>query len=491
MKLEEIEIAIVYINLGRRPDRRKAVEEQLARLGWPAERVAAVDAAWVRDSRGFQNTRRYACSLSKRMAIRRGFQDSGVEAVLLLEDDVVFHPALLEKLGELDLPEDWGIFFLGCRHDQPPTPIAPGMVRCAQATSHMAMLVHKRAYAEVMRGLRGHARGAEGTITYSDAKLALLQGEIPTYAAYPNLAWQRPGYSDLGKSKVKYFHADGRQLKHAASMDAVDAAMARLTRGEFPLESKPEVAVADSADLPVVECVVVAWRSANLGQILDAFREQTIRCRVTVITSGRMAHGAPVPEEELARADRVFRTSQEFGAFNRYLPAFAYESDFVYLHDDDMLPGKRLIEHFLHTARMLGDFGVLGQLGRRFTDEGYNHRDVARTGVPEQVDCIVRGYFLPPRNLAAMLEAIYELKLRPGLDDLEDDLLLAWAMARKGLKCWLTPLDEDRETWMKKQELAPTDARSARGSHYVVRDQFVREHWRREWMSFSSPHQLS
>ena len=115
-------------------------------------------------------------------------------------------------------------------------------------------------------------------------------------------------------------------------------------------------------------------------------------------------------------------------------------------------------------------------------DGGYHAGNIKRTGEPEPVDVIVRGYFLPTVHLAVVLESLHLLGLKPGRDDLEDDLVLAWSMARKGLPCWLTPQDADAETRMVKEELSTAEARSQRGEHYAVRDAFVRQYWSAKWL---------
>ena len=491
MRLSDLNLAIVYVNLAHRDDRRAETEYQLAMQDLRAERQPGINAAWVRDTRGFQNERRYGCSLAKRLAIRRGMQ-TGADAVLLLEDDIVFHPEFHERLTQLELPEDWGLFYLGCRHLKRPEVVAPGLVRCRRATDNHAVLVRRKYYHQVIRGLAGKGRGAERTIPYSDTQLAGSQDIIPSYAAYPNLVWQGYSHSDTSGHPLTHYHNDGRQASHAGMLDSLDVEMQRVIRGEPPSPRLPESADSTMSgedtpdtpvrDIPVVECVVVAWRAQNLERIIQAFRQQTIPCRITVITSGRMADDEPVPEEVLVQGDRVFRTSQEFGAFNRYIPSFVYESEFVYFHDDDMLPGNRLLEHFLAHARKLKSFGVLGQLGRRFILGEYNHWDVKRRDRVEAVDVVVRGYFMPARHLPEVLESIHLLGLKPGRDDLEDDLLLAWTMARLGLKCWVTPNDDDVETCMVRVELSPADARSSRGAHLAVRNAFLQKHWHPAWM---------
>jgi len=120
-----------WINLGRRADRRGEFEWMLGQTGMTAERFPAVDARFVGRMalgsrkeelvgvsplvRGYESAGRYALALSKRLAVGRARQ-RGAEAVLLLEDDCVLHPNLLGLLEMMELPEDWGILYLGCAH---------------------------------------------------------------------------------------------------------------------------------------------------------------------------------------------------------------------------------------------------------------------------------------------------------------------------------------------------------------------------------------
>ena len=224
MKLSDLTLAIVYVNLAHREDRRAETEYQLSQIGLKAMRQPGIKAAWVRDPWGFQNARRYACSLAKRLAIRRGFQ-TGAEAVLLLEDDVVFHPDLHERLAGIDLPEDWGLFYLGCRHCLRPGLEGKNLLRCTKATDNHAVIVRRSHYWAVMRALAGSRRGAPRGILYSDLQLARQQDRIPSYAAFPNLAWQALSWSNTSECPLRAYHPDGRQGLFPEMMQEVEAAM--------------------------------------------------------------------------------------------------------------------------------------------------------------------------------------------------------------------------------------------------------------------------
>lgn len=56
-----------------------------------------------------------------------------------------------------------------------------------------------------------------------------------------------------------------------------------------------------------------------------------------------------------------------------------------------MVPGSKLLEHYLTHALELREFGMLGQLGREFDTEGYKPVDVPRQPVSKRVDSLVRS----------------------------------------------------------------------------------------------------
>ena len=204
MNLEEEFPHIVFLNLGKRGDRRIALEDEFERHSIDAERIAAINQRSVKDSRGFEKRSRYACCLTKRIAIRKAIQNDW-PSILILEDDVVFHPELRERLSVIRMPPDWGLFYFGCFHLEPPDLIGPGIVRAVKCVDNHAMGVKKEWFRHVLRALRPCPRNRPKKLPNSDVIIAGLQSVIPSYAAYPNLAWQRCGFSDnLGGMSANY-----------------------------------------------------------------------------------------------------------------------------------------------------------------------------------------------------------------------------------------------------------------------------------------------
>jgi hypothetical protein len=211
----------------------------LRRTGLTAERFSAVDARYVKRMalerakereanerkgwdlrtpeersmvRGYENAGRYALALTQRLAIRRA-RMRGAEAVLLLEDDVIFHPNLRALLEMVEPPEDWGIFYLGCGLIESPEPAAPGILRvgAGQTADTHAVAIHSRYFDQVIEGLDAFNKPDPGFPLASDRFLAALHEEIPSYACFPNLAWQAEAQSDLKGEHYSLYRKGGTQ----------------------------------------------------------------------------------------------------------------------------------------------------------------------------------------------------------------------------------------------------------------------------------------
>lgn len=238
-----------WINLGRREDRRVETEAQLYEIGITAERFAAVDArgmekkpetrnsnpekrsnarhaatgpkagapADVDDVRGYGSAGRYALALTQRLAIREAARRKA-PSVLLLEDDIVFHPNFRVLIETVDLPEDWGIFYIGCTHNVPPVWAGRRVVRARWAVDTHAIAIRAPYYEKVMAVLDRHGKQNRGVPKASDQFIALLHKEVPTYSCYPNLAWQDVSGSDLLGAEYSSYQGDGLQVNWTDSV---------------------------------------------------------------------------------------------------------------------------------------------------------------------------------------------------------------------------------------------------------------------------------
>jgi hypothetical protein len=239
-----------WINLGRREDRRLETEARLEEIGITAERFGAVDARWIEkmpetrslnpekrfragdvgdpvgqigpathsnDVRGYESAGRYALALTQRLAIREAARRRA-SAVLLFEDDVVFHPNFRALIETVELPEDWGIFYLGCTHNVPPVWAGRRVVRAGWAVDTHAIAFNAKYYKKALRILDRQAKLSWGVPKASDQFIALLHRDVPTYACYPNLAWQDVSDSDLLGAEYSSYQGDGVQVNWTDSV---------------------------------------------------------------------------------------------------------------------------------------------------------------------------------------------------------------------------------------------------------------------------------
>jgi len=202
-----------YVSLPRRTERRCWLQARMADAGVTADWFCAVDARRLRHSKGFAGLPQRAHSLSFRLLVRMAQRRSS-DALLVLEDDAVFHAEFRERVAALELPDDWEIFYFGCQHLAPPKRVNEGVVRVARALDTHAVAFRRSAYREVRKVMRGRTT-ARGQCT--DVLLTSLHEKLPTYAAFPNLIWQALGDSDIARHRYSNYDVEGRQ-KHCTEV---------------------------------------------------------------------------------------------------------------------------------------------------------------------------------------------------------------------------------------------------------------------------------
>lgn len=200
-------------------------------------------------------------------------------------------------------------------------------------------------------------------------------------------------------------------------------------------------------------------------RIATAFRCQTVPCHLTICDVG--GNDFKVPADTLASADSSYVWNHNHGSFNRFIPSFAYGCDYCWFHDDDMLPGPRLLEYILSWRHL--PFSVLGQTGRRVVGQRYKVIDPAPA--PQKVDFVCRGYLVKTAKLYNILRYAATLGLsREHI--LEDDILLAASInAYTGEHAWITPVPP-KDGEMNAEELPAPYACQDMPDHRVRRTAF-------------------
>ncbi|MBL7489597.1 glycosyl transferase [Frankia sp. AgB1.9] len=237
-----------------------------------------------------------------------------------------------------------------------------------------------------------------------------------------------------------------------------------------------------------VEAVVINWkRPGNVERIVDALQAQSVPCTVTVCDT-HLDDQYTLSQATLSGADRVYRWGHNTGPYSRFVPLAAYDHEYTFFVDDDMLPGARCVEHFVNTAESLPGFGSIGQMGRIVPSDGvYTARNVGRLPKAREIDILVRGFFVRTRNLHHIAQLRWLMNYMAEQVP-EDDMLLCVAMRLcAGLRNYLTPNDPDPETLMNRSELPDPHALHRRPDHIQRRIDFMLAARAIGWLSVSPP----
>ena len=212
MDLNKLFESRVFLSRQDREDRRKALVPRLEAAGirnvkW----FPSIDQDSLNgDTRGFVSLAKRSCAVSKRLIIREACRCKQAN-LLFLEDDVIFDANFEAKVRALQLPDDWGMFYFGCQHVFPPQWVSAGVVRIQRALDMHAVGINRRYFLHIRKAMRGAGKWSRGNF-HSDVLLSRLHSQIPTYAAFPNLAWQSYSYSDnIGRS-LSHYDSKGTQI---------------------------------------------------------------------------------------------------------------------------------------------------------------------------------------------------------------------------------------------------------------------------------------
>lgn len=180
----------ICINLDRRTDRWKTAQQEFANWGIEVERFSAIE-----DDSPMKGIH---------MSYQAIFRANAGKQILVLEDDVHF----TQPLGYLQyalnlLPEDADMFYLGGNATQKLLMVVPHIYQAVGVVTTHAIL-----YSGKMTEWLANNMEVPDVVDRSntiDVWFAnTLQHQFKAYIAYPNIAEQRFGYSDICKMDINY-----------------------------------------------------------------------------------------------------------------------------------------------------------------------------------------------------------------------------------------------------------------------------------------------
>lgn len=202
---------IAVISLPEREERRIRLQKNLleTKLAQPGELhwVEAIDGrrenipAWWKSGAGA-----WGCRLTHLRVLRQA-QEQNLESVLILEDDVVFHPRSHDWLSALmpHLPEDWGQLYLGGEYSESPLETQSPLILQSQGIVRThAYAVHHTLYDQLIEVIEDDSDYQTNPSWHIDHQLSQQQqnGHWKAYAPSWWLAGQEEGETDIAKGQL-------------------------------------------------------------------------------------------------------------------------------------------------------------------------------------------------------------------------------------------------------------------------------------------------
>jgi glycosyl transferase family 25 len=196
---------VFLINLKIRPEKLKISTKLLDSYNIEFELYEAIDCTKgipediPRPRAGYLTNKpgAYGCLLSHLNVIRIA-KERGYKNILILEDDIDLSKDFIKLFDEKvkDLPKDWMLFYLGGSGHT-----APNSIHLTKITEHISKTVKTMttsSYAVNSSAfdiiLNFHEKGMVMPI---DQYYGHFQRKYPSYVTRPNIAWQKPGISDI------------------------------------------------------------------------------------------------------------------------------------------------------------------------------------------------------------------------------------------------------------------------------------------------------
>jgi hypothetical protein len=307
MKLRIENMLSYYVNAGPAELARRVILTRCLEAGVESiRRMPLVGTKRVRRWNGCSSQDEYANQLAVRVAIRQGKQ-LGAGAVMLLWDTTQVASELYAKIGALELPEEWGVLFLGYGFAGMPQAVEQGVLPADEGEPIPAMIVNEAYYNKVLQTLRPRSAVDDSWETLND-RLRTLEKNVPCYGCCPALAWNEGRPYPWGNIPMKEVRLLARKiLVRAGTTVALSAEAA-----DSAAKQKWEFYYADGKPASIAH--------QRLGGIETALAAALAANSEWVATVNQRVH--PLQEAELF-LDRRLASAQLSTAGVRFLPVDA------------------------------------------------------------------------------------------------------------------------------------------------------------------------
>ena len=189
---------IVCVNLDRRPDKWAECEAEFKKHSLVVERFSAVDGNTI----GYEGRLPDGAigNLLSHIEIIKKAKEDGLDNVLILEDDIEFEDNLSTIFSKWvkGVPADWDLLYLGGNHNKQEIDlVAPHVRKIVDTYTTHAYCIRASVYDDVLAVLGNFE--SEGDVLMTE-----VQKSSNALCFTPNIAWQRPSFSDIFNRDVDY-----------------------------------------------------------------------------------------------------------------------------------------------------------------------------------------------------------------------------------------------------------------------------------------------
>ena len=192
---------ILFINLEKRVDRLKQIQDQLKTLGWTGERFKAVKL----------KNGALGCSMSHLRCVKMA-KARQWEYVIILEDDIFFtNPKLFKRQFEKFMSSDviWDVGIIAGNNIPPFQRVSDFCIKVSHCQTTTGYVVKKHYYDTLIKnfkdGIQSLMRDMENHLEYAiDKNWIKLQKKDNWFMIIPATVTQKPDYSDIEQKPINY-----------------------------------------------------------------------------------------------------------------------------------------------------------------------------------------------------------------------------------------------------------------------------------------------
>lgn len=200
MKIEGID-DIYCINLERRIDRKKQVQEEFSKIGLDFKFFNGIDGHLLKVNSKIKPGH-VGCVMSH-LNLYKHLKNHEGNTFMITEDDVVFKEGFIDLYLKWinQVPDDWNLLYFGGNHNSLNLDMVSENVHRLKNTYTTHCYIVKKNSLDLLIDEFDNDDIFNSEV---DVHLSNVQKKIPCYGFTPSLAWQREGFSDIEMRDVDY-----------------------------------------------------------------------------------------------------------------------------------------------------------------------------------------------------------------------------------------------------------------------------------------------